>query len=671
MANTIARLGVRLGIDSADFAQGIEAAKKKLGEFAEKAEVMGKIGAASFAAMTYSALEFADAISDVAKANDVAISTVLKLGEALQQNGGKADDAGKLLAGFTKFVDNAADGSFQAQKSFEKAGIGLKDLGKLTTEELFGKTIKGLAEIEDPLTRNAKAMEIFGKAAKGVDFVGLAAEMAHVSALTEQQAKAINDAGDAWDMLHAKSHETMLAFAVGVGPSVKAVIEYYDELMGKSELFGETIKKIAETLAVTVADTLYVLTGMGRELVHTYENAKLVMKGAFEEARRQNELFEQENERRARRMAEVQNKILGLGFDSGSGSGWDAEKAKSSVGRSVKKGIDPEAQRAEALRLQQLHFMIAQRQKEGKQIEENEKRMVEAFATEVLRQDALQKSLKDEQAIFELNLAGKHMRSEDLQLAKDLLGIESTREKNVREIRLNNELNVAAQEQLIDRENQLAEQARQLAQTRNDMLKAEREGSFGKGFQIAMHDYFMNAKTEMEQGQMFFESVMGNMNAALDNFARTGKMSFKSLAQSIIQDLIAIQLKAQAMSMFKGLGLGSLFGLGGSSMSKGAFEYGIDVSGMYADGGDPAVNQVSLVGERGPELFVPKTAGTIIPNNMLGSMGSKQPSITYNGPYIANMSAIDTQSATQFLAKNKSAVWAANQTAQRSLPQSR
>jgi hypothetical protein len=42
----------------------------------------------------------------------------------------------------------------------------------------------------------------------------------------------------------------------------------------------------------------------------------------------------------------------------------------------------------------------------------------------------------------------------------------------------------------------------------------------------------------------------------------------------------------------------------------------------------------SIVGERGPELFVPKTAGTIIPNNKLGSMGG-QPQVVYNGPYIA------------------------------------
>jgi hypothetical protein len=78
-----------------------------------------------------------------------------------------------------------------------------------------------------------------------------------------------------------------------------------------------------------------------------------------------------------------------------------------------------------------------------------------------------------------------------------------------------------------------------------------------------------------------------------------------------------------------------------------------------------------MVGERGPELFVPQTSGTIIPNHQLGSAMGNGPSIVYNGPYIANMSAIDTQSSLQFLAKNKQGVWAANQSAQRSLPQSR
>jgi hypothetical protein len=47
----------------------------------------------------------------------------------------------------------------------------------------------------------------------------------------------------------------------------------------------------------------------------------------------------------------------------------------------------------------------------------------------------------------------------------------------------------------------------------------------------------------------------------------------------------------------------------------------------FAGGGDPPVGRISMVGERGPELFVPKQAGTIIPNDALG--GSNVINITY------------------------------------------
>jgi len=93
----------------------------------------------------------------------------------------------------------------------------------------------------------------------------------------------------------------------------------------------------------------------------------------------------------------------------------------------------------------------------------------------------------------------------------------------------------------------------------------------------------------------------------------------------------------------------------------------------FADGGSPPVGVPSIVGEQGPELFVPNRSGTIIPNNQLSSVlgGGGTSGPTYNGPYIASMSAIDTQSAVQFLARNKTAVWSANQSAQRGLPTSR
>jgi hypothetical protein len=38
----------------------------------------------------------------------------------------------------------------------------------------------------------------------------------------------------------------------------------------------------------------------------------------------------------------------------------------------------------------------------------------------------------------------------------------------------------------------------------------------------------------------------------------------------------------------------------------------------FANGGRPPVGRPSMVGERGPELFVPDRAGTIIPNHAMG-----------------------------------------------------
>ena len=38
----------------------------------------------------------------------------------------------------------------------------------------------------------------------------------------------------------------------------------------------------------------------------------------------------------------------------------------------------------------------------------------------------------------------------------------------------------------------------------------------------------------------------------------------------------------------------------------------------FANGGRPPTGRPSIVGEKGPELFVPRKSGTIIPNDKLG-----------------------------------------------------
>jgi phage-related minor tail protein len=168
--------------------------------------------------------------------------------------------------------------------------------------------------------------------------------------------------------------------------------------------------------------------------------------------------------------------------------------------------------------------------------------------------------------------------------------------------------------------------------------------------------FIRDMPTELEQGAKAFDSLMGNMESAIDRFVRTGKIGFKDLARSIIQDMLAMQMKAAASGFLSSL-FGSMFGMKSNPYQPAA------VMGMpsYADGGNPAVNQVSLIGERGPELFIPRTAGTIIPNHALGGMGGST-SITNN--YI---NAIDTKSFEERLYGSSNAIWAANQYANKSL----
>jgi hypothetical protein len=60
----------------------------------------------------------------------------------------------------------------------------------------------------------------------------------------------------------------------------------------------------------------------------------------------------------------------------------------------------------------------------------------------------------------------------------------------------------------------------------------------------------------------------------------------------------------------------------------------------FADGGRPPLGRVSVVGERGPELFVPDVAGTIIPNHALGGGGAVVVNITAPGATAETIAAI-------------------------------
>jgi len=157
--------------------------------------------------------------------------------------------------------------------------------------------------------------------------------------------------------------------------------------------------------------------------------------------------------------------------------------------------------------------------------------------------------------------------------------------------------------------------------------------------------------------QQVFDTVFGNLSSAIDNFVKTGKLNMKDLARSIIQDLIAIQMKAAAMKF-----LGSAFSMySGGGFGTGNAYGNMDLGGFLAEGGPADANTPYIVGELGPELFVPRSAGTVVPNNQISNMGSTT-NVTNN--YI---NAIDAKSFENRLLESSNTIWAGYQYANKQL----
>lgn len=177
--------------------------------------------------------------------------------------------------------------------------------------------------------------------------------------------------------------------------------------------------------------------------------------------------------------------------------------------------------------------------------------------------------------------------------------------------------------------------------------------------QEELEKFNIELRDTMKKTAEVFDTVWGNMGSAIDNFVKTGKLSMKDLARSIIQDLIAIQMKAAALSflrMFFAPTMGPSMD-GGGALPSSFNQY----LAPMASGGPVSGNTPYLVGEKGPELFMPSGSGTIIPNGPTSQMGGVT-NVTNN--YI---NAIDTKSFEDRLLGSSNAIWAANKYAGKSL----
>lgn len=584
----LARLGVVLGLNTTEFTAGLDKTDRELKRFeanarkslkraeqasAELSATMGKlaVGAGVAALGIGKILQKSDEIADMASAFDASIGGIIGMGKALDLAGGKAEVTSNLLSKLSQNAQAAKEGNDKLRISFKELGISAGEVQNLAPDELFNRVAQELAKVTDPVERNAKAFELLGKSAKGIDWNKYTQEYKQIT--DPDLVQAIQTSAEAWDNIQ-KSVGSMYYFIVKLIQPLSALVNDFLTLADRYKQFKEE----GGTINFDPNNPM----GEGIEFQGTGKPKTFPEKT-----------------------------VTGKKTDGG-------YKEESAEDKRIKAA-------REAIRL-----------------------AVERNALEVKRIELEMR--KDKLSEYEYK-----RQSESLDLEKTLLDlrtkINDLQKQQTKE-------NAASTKIQIDGLNKQIEMEKEKSALRTESINKEEEKSqsWAYGWEQAFKKYGEDAKNAAKIGEESFKSAASNMEDAIVKFVTTGKFNFKSFAQSVIADLLAIQARALATQILSKAfgGLGSLFSSGSSST--GLASLGPYVKAGFANGGEPPMNVPSLVGERGPELFIPKTQGTIVPNNQLSSALGSTTNITNN--YI---DAIDTKSFEDRLYGSANAVWAANQ----------
>lgn len=780
----IARLGVILGINTAEFKQGLDEATKKSKEFEQQQKEMArrnkqaaedmsaaftKIGVAAAAAglAITNALKRSADITDISEGFDITVESLLATEKALMLGAGKAEDLSSVLNKLAQAQDAAKEGNDTMRESFERLGVSAEAVENQKLDRLFLDVATALSKVEDTSKRAALGQDLLGKAVKGVNWSEFVKQYKEFS--DPSLVKAIEQNDKAWESIEISMKNISTLMLKIVGPMSEFAnatfeaaknlekIESFNMLSVAQFLFAPKTVDLAarkkptgsvdilEALPPELAETpmLYGDTSgyskkstkqLAAEKAAATEakrraeeqkrlaeqiadkqkqvNAELAklrtltnqnISSLFAEAKLQNDLYDLEMERHLlsedsyevkKRILEQQRSLQNLTED------FLKTEAEARAEMDAATGLDVahakklyEAKIESAGRLYSIEYTNLQKLQE-KEIEviknasairrqyEKEDRNI-SYLNQMIALNsqyrAVSENLKLEDQAFLLSTDSFNLLKMKLSVIEQIGRIEEEYELKAQEIRrefyrksdadqnrnrADFEEKMKQLELLKERELDYLDRI-QIKREENYVNEVARQQSWVMGWTQASKEYFEAMEKAANRGAAAFNAVMGNMNQALSNFVDTGKLKFEDLALDIIRDLIRIELQAQASKVFGMLWNSISSAFGSPSVSTPNYTQSI---AFRASGG--AFNSPTIVGENGPELLVPGMPGTIIPNGSwqqaAASMGNS--GFTNNGTYIANMSAIDTQSATQFLSSNKNTIWAAYQSANRSVP---
>ncbi|WP_399696609.1 hypothetical protein [Xenophilus sp.] len=661
IGSIVVDLLARTGSFETDMDRASKTAKKKakeiddaLSKTAQKVgKALGVAASASAVAMVAwgkSLIDGLDSLNDVADATGSTIEKISAL-EAVAMETGTSMDT--VTAAMVKFNDSlkTADGKNGVSQALKAIGLDAKALRDEDPADALRKTAKALAGFADDGNKARLVQELFGKSVREVspflkDLADQTDESARVTAAQTAAAEAFN--------------KQLFALKTNATEAGRAILA--DLLPGMTR-FLQNAREIAAIggFGLIVKDAAKDLVGLGKMTGNNGADIKQFMR---ERDRLQKDLDYAQRQGRPTRGIEAElaenarylqllrikqrNEVASLYTDEYGDALSRKEAPRTSVGvlpkdskggpKTDKKteveryieGLDKQLQRAKELSTVETALEDIQAGRLGK-VTAAEKELVltraravddtkamakyEELAAEAekTRQDALIRLTEGQEEQAKTLADG----NKELKNEIDLIGKNAEEQARIEQARI--AVTVAQKEQLLAQREQEGAYQRELDAIRQqiDALK-ERSGLIGlKGTAEKVAD-------DAKKAEEFAKDMGSAFQSSFEKAAIEGE-KLSDVLKSLGKDLGALLLRRLVTQPLVESIFGSSATSGGSSgsgilSSLGSLFSGI-FGGFFAEGGVPPLGRISVVGENGPELFVPNTAGRIVPNHELAGAG--------------------------------------------------
>jgi hypothetical protein len=254
---------VELYLEQSRLTKGLAGVGKELSAFGAGVSAIGTkflaVGAAIVAPLLAAAKTFATVgseLNDMSARTGVSTNALSELGYAAQQSGASLADVETGVRRMQKAISAATEGPLASLKG-------------MAPEAQFMAIAESLAAIQDPTSRAAAAMEVFGKSGTSLlpmvgDIKALRAEAVSLGlSMGPEQAAAADALGDAWDKAKSAFRAVGLTIGSALAPMLTGVADWISQAAEKARLWISENKP----LIVTIFQVGVAVLGLGGGLL--------------------------------------------------------------------------------------------------------------------------------------------------------------------------------------------------------------------------------------------------------------------------------------------------------------------------------------------------------------------------------------------------------------------